>query len=337
MSPSNVRRAALLAAAAAAVVASATSASAFDFSNPSDKRAYCQVYARQALNDVQSSQTRRCGFTGIAWSNDFNEQFSWCMSQSDVGATTQENVTRSTAVEQCSGSASQFPPVVADTPVQTASNFPPVVANEAVEQPSSFPPVVASDPPQVADEPVVQSASFPPVVQSSGSKPSKSSSGSGRTAEVSFPPVVDESEVGGDSDVSDIATTDPFAERSERMRQVAERLIEFGREHEVEIREAAHKVKEKFKQKLSDLKEQHDNGGDQVTDKLKAKIKQKLSNFKEQPGKHSDTMAGKFKEKIKQKLSNLKERGGNGQDENSLRSKVKSALKDGLMRRLANR
>jgi hypothetical protein len=336
MSPSNVRRAALLAAAAAVVVASATSASAFDFSNPTDKRAYCQVYARQALNDVQSSETRGCGFTGVAWSNDFNEQFNWCMSQSDVGTTTQENVTRSTAVEQCSGSASQFPPVVADTPVQTAGNFPPVVANDAVEHPSAFPPVVASDTPWVADEPVVQSASFPPVATSSGSKTSKSGSGSGRQ-DVSFPPVVDDSEMGVDPDMGDVATLDPFAGRSERMRQVAERMIEFGREHEDEIREAAHVVKEKIKLKLSDLKQQHDNTGDQVTTKLKAKIKEKLSSFKEQHGKNSDTMAGKFKQKIKQKLSNLKERDGNGHGENSLRSKVKSALKDGLMRRLANR
>lgn len=283
--PPSIARSATAFAAAAAVIAFALPAAAFDFNNPTDKRAYCQMYAKQALNDVQSSQNRGCSYSGIAWSIDFNEQFGWCMSQSDIGTTTQQNLTRSTAVEQCGAGANPFPPVIADTPLDTASTFPPVVSSGSAEA-TTFPPVIAGDTPQVADAPAPQAASFPPVVASSGSRSSGSRSRSGRSAQVSFPPVVGASDVTAEGDAGDITETGPFVDRSERIREVAERMIEFGREHEVEIREAAHKLKKKVKQKLSNLRE------------------------------HS---------------------GSASHNENSLRSKVKGAIKEGLMRRLANR
>lgn len=340
MSPLNLRNTTFLAA-AATLVGFVNPASAFDFSKPADKRVYCQVYARQALNDVRTVTARGCGFSGISWSSSFDEHFNWCMGQSDVGAPTQENLTRSSAVEQCSGGQNEFPPIAVDTAQETAASFPPVVAEAPAEQASTFPPVVADDPaPASSEGATTQSTSFPPVEQST-SKSSSQSSTSAHASHASFPPVVDTGEATTDADVGDVSTSDPIADRREEIRAAAERLIEFGREHEDEIREVAHNLKEKIKRKLSEIKEHHDNDGDdQVADTLKSKIKEKLSSLKDHhQSKHSDQMGDKLKGKIKQKLSELKQRHGNhhGQAEHSLKSKVKNALKGGLMRRLANR
>lgn len=306
------------------MVAFAHPAAAFDFGNSADKRAYCQVYARQAVNDARAVAARGCGFSGASWSGDVDDHFKWCMAQTYVGVPTQENLTRSTAIEQCSGGQNAFPPVVADTPAETTTPFPPVVADAPAEQQSTFPPVVAdTSAPAAREEPGTQSASLPPVVGRSSSRSSRTA----RTSNVSFPPVVD---------VPDADTT---ADRREEIRAAVERLIEFKREHGDEIREVAHEMKEKIKRKLSDINEHHGKGDDETAGTLEKKIKEKISNLKEHHhGKHSGQAAGSLKENIKRNLSEFKKHHNehHGQAERSLRSRAKNALKDGLMRRLAS-
>jgi hypothetical protein len=248
MPSSNARTATLFVALTATSVAFVTPASALDFNNPKDKRVYCQVYATQALSDVHAIQARGCGFSGISWSGTFDDHFNWCLSQGDMAATVQENVARSSAVQQCNGSGeASFPPVVDETPAQAATNFPPVVADETA---------AAED-----EKPAAQTAALPPVVDAPAPV---------RTASATPPSVVEADDPGVGTQTPD---TD-ISSRSEEAREGAERLIEFGREHKDEIRHAAHKLKEKIKEKLSEIKNHHHH--DDAGQPLRAKVKDAL-------------------------------------------------------------
>jgi len=210
---------------------------AINFNNPPEKRAYCQVYAQQAQADVHAGELKGCSFTGASWSRDFDSQYNWCMAQNDMAATTQLATTRSNAIQQCGAptEATAFPPVV-DAPQEAASNFPPVVEDT---------PAAASS--------EAETAAAPPVVD----EPAPA-----RTASAAFPPVADAGTPAADPD-TDVGSqaSDLLLSHQEEARQVAERLIEFGHEHKDEIRHAAHQLKEKIKEKLSDLKQQHHHDG----------------------------------------------------------------------------
>jgi len=39
----------------------------------------CSVYAQTAINAAQNAQAAGCGFSGSAWTLNFNEHFSWCV------------------------------------------------------------------------------------------------------------------------------------------------------------------------------------------------------------------------------------------------------------------
>ena len=249
MSSSNARTAILFAALTATSLAFVTPASALDFNKPQDKRVYCQVYATQALSDVHASQARGCGFSGTSWSRTFDDHFNWCLSQGDMAATVQENVARSSAVQQCNGA-------------ETAS-FPPVVDEAPAQADASFPPVVAEEPTASGDEHAVQATNDAPVVEAPTPV---------RTASAA-PPVADAGEPAAGLPTADDGN---MFSRQEEAREAAERLIEFGREHKDEIRHAAHKLKEKIKNKLSELKQHHhqtDAGGQQLRAKVKDALK----------------------------------------------------------------
>lgn len=239
----------LVASIAGLMSTAAEPAFAINFNDPPEKRAYCQVYAQQAQDDVHAGQIKGCGLTGASWSGDFDSQFNWCMAQGDMSATTQLATARSNALQQCSGSGeANFPPVV-DAPPETASTFPPVIEDT---------PVASSSEPETAAAPSMAEEA-PPA----------------RTASAAFPPVADASAPAADpgTDVSSQAS-DLILSHQEEARQLAERLIEFGQEHKDEIRHAAHKMKEKIKEKLSDLKRhRHRDGAGQT---LRAKVKDAL-------------------------------------------------------------
>jgi hypothetical protein len=241
MPSSNARTATIFAVLTLALI---TPASALDFNKPNDKRVYCQVYATQALSDVQSAKARGCGLSGASWSGEYNDHFNWCMSQGDMAATMQENVSRSTAAQQCNGSGeASFPPVI-DAPQEAAST--PLPVEEAPAATSSEP----------------ETAALPPVVE----EPAP-----GRAASATPLPVVEADEPAVGTETPDTG----ISSHREEAREVAERLIEFGREHKHEIKHAAHELKEKIKDKLSELKERH-NQKDAGSQQLRAKVKDAL-------------------------------------------------------------
>jgi len=120
------------------------------------------------------------------------------------------------------------------------------------------------------EKPAAQTAALPPVVDALEPV---------RTASATPPSVVEADDPGVGTQTPD---TD-ISSRSEEAREGAERLIEFGREHKDEIRHAAHKLKEKIKEKLSDIKNHrhHDDAGQplraNVKNALKGSIQRRLA------------------------------------------------------------
>jgi hypothetical protein len=260
MSSSKKLSATLAIALSAAVAALCGPASALDFNNPTDKRAYCEAFAQQAIADVKMGQLRGCALTGTTWSTNVQDHINWCMSQASMAAAMLESTNRSSIANQCAASAStanSMGTVVAAT--QAADPFPPVITDQSpATDPSTATPGTSTP----------QATNFPPVVTSTKAQASTAT----------MPPVV----ASGASASQSRGSTSVVFRPAIRHEHVGDRLIEFEHQHKREIRHIARVLKEKLKDKLSDMKNHHkpdvQNFGGKLKKAFKSGFARRLAN-----------------------------------------------------------
>ena len=71
------------------------------FDNAADKDTWCQMYANQAIADIQTNIQNGCGNSGPAWGNTWPGHYDWCMQQPDTIQATQETIARDNATHRC--------------------------------------------------------------------------------------------------------------------------------------------------------------------------------------------------------------------------------------------
>lgn len=233
-------------------------ASALDFDNPAQKRSYCQIYAERALIDIRNGQARGCSLQGVSGSARFIDHLNWCMSQTSLAVTAFENANRSAMIEQC---GMQVQASVASTVSSASTNPPQAVGSQ--ETSAAFPPVV-NDEPAPASTPAgtPQATNFPPIEETSPAATTSS--------DASMPPIASTNSTSspvrvGTASAGRPATSDGIT--------AGDRLIEFGRDHRQEIRHAAHVIKHKLKEKISEVREHHAKDEHPLRDKLKDALK----------------------------------------------------------------
>jgi hypothetical protein len=67
----------------------------------------CGAYASAAVAQQQHNVQQGCGFTGPAWSADFNAHFAWCQSGAQMADLTREDRARSDLLAQCTAQQAQ--------------------------------------------------------------------------------------------------------------------------------------------------------------------------------------------------------------------------------------